>query len=129
MKIKKLFKPTYAFAILAVLILSASVYAFAAANTVPATDAGAGSGVISGYTVSNVAYTLDATTPTELDAVTFDITGTDSAADPGTVKVQLVATGGTWYDCTIGTSPNWSCTVTDTLLVENMDQLSVVATN
>lgn len=121
---KKLFKPSYAFAILAVLILSASVYAFAAANTVPDTEAGAGTGTISGYTVSNVTYTLDSTDPQQLDSVAFDISGN---ADPSTVKVQLISNTGTWYDCTVGVAPNWSCTITDTLLVSDMDQLNVVA--
>lgn len=121
----RIFKPLNAVVFLVVLVIAAGSYAFTAANTVPDTEAGAGSGTISGYTVSNVVYTLDSTNPSELDSVSFDISGN---ADPGTVKAQLVATSGTWYDCTVGTPPNWSCTVTDTLLVENMDQLNVVAT-
>jgi hypothetical protein len=120
----KLFKPVNALVFLVVLIIAAGSYAFTAANTVPDTEAGAGAGTISGYTISNVSYTLDSTTPTELDAVTFDVAGN---ADPATVKVQLDSSGGTWYDCTMGTSPSWSCTITDTLLVADMDQLNVVA--
>ena len=53
------------------LLLAIGVYAFAASNTVPATEAGSGSGAISGYTVSSVAYGLNATTPTNIDSVTF----------------------------------------------------------
>ena len=41
------------------LILAASIYGFAAANTVPGTSAGDGSGAISGYTVSNIVYGLN----------------------------------------------------------------------
>ena len=41
-------------AVLAIAVAS-GVYAFAASNTVPNTTAGAGSGTISGYTVTNVA--------------------------------------------------------------------------
>ena len=40
------------------LLLAVGVYAFAASNTVPGTEAGSGSGAISGYTVSSVAYGL-----------------------------------------------------------------------
>jgi hypothetical protein len=58
--------------ILAVAI-GGSVYAYTATNTVPNTTAGAGSGTISGYTVSSVAYTLNSTTPTNLDQVSFTI--------------------------------------------------------
>src|SRR6266849_5858132 len=78
----------------AALLLSIGVYAYAAANTVPGTEAGSGSGAISGYTVSSVAYGLNATTPTNLDQVTFTIAPTAA----GTVKVQLAA-GGSWYTC------------------------------
>ena len=78
----------------AAIAVGSSVYAFAAANTVPATTAGAGSGAISGYTVSNVAYGLNATTPTNLDSVTFTIAPTTAT----TVKAQLAAAG-TWYTC------------------------------
>ena len=48
-------------AVMTVLILAGAAYAFAAANTVPATKAGDGLGVISGYTVTNVVYDLNAT--------------------------------------------------------------------
>jgi len=74
--------------------LAAGVYAYAAANTVPGSTAGAGSGAISGYTVSAIAYTLNATTPTNVDQVAFTI----SPAAAATVKAQLAA-GGSWYTC------------------------------
>ena len=80
-------------AILAIGIAS-GVYAYAAANTVPNSTAGSGSGTISGYTVTNVAYTLNATTPTNLDQVAFTIAPTTAS----TLKVQLAAAG-SWYTC------------------------------
>ena len=50
--------------ILLVLILAASTYAFAAANTVAFSNAGVGVGEVGGYAVSDVAYVFDlATTP------------------------------------------------------------------
>jgi hypothetical protein len=74
--------------------VACGVYAYAAANTVPASTAGSGSGAISGYTVSNIAYTLNAVTPTNLDQVAFTIAPTAAS----TVKVQL-APAGSWYTC------------------------------
>lgn len=64
-------------------------YAFTASNTVPATSAGAGSGAISGYAITNVAYGLNGTTPTEIDQVTFTI----APAAASTVRIQLAAGG------------------------------------
>jgi len=102
-------------------ILAATAYAFAASNTVPNTKAGDGQGTVSGYTVTSVAYTLNATDPSTLDAVTFDV-----GAAAVQVKVQLVATTGTWYACVKGTGTTWSCDTTG-LTVSSIDQLRVVA--
>ena len=102
-------------------ILAATAYAFAASNTVPNTKAGDGQGTVSGYTVTSVAYTLNATDPSTLDAVTFDV-----GAAAAQVKVQLVATTGTWYACVKGTGTTWSCDTTG-LTVSSIDQLRVVA--
>ena len=109
------------FALFAVLAISVTAYAFAASNTVPATKAGDGTGVVSGYTVTGVAYTLNATTPTTLDQVSFDL-----GAAATQVKVQLVATTGTWYTCTLDTGTVWECDTTG-LTVSTIDQLRVIA--
>lgn len=74
--------------------------AFTASNTVPASNAGSGSGAISGYTVSAVDYNLVSSDPTKLASVTFDLNG-DVATSYDT-KIQL-ASGGDWFDCTEGT--------------------------
>jgi hypothetical protein len=106
------------------LLLAVGVYAFAASNTVPGTEAGSGSGAISGYTVSSVAYGLNATTPTNIDSVTFTISPTSA----GTVKIQL-ASGGSWYSCT-NTSGSVSCgTTSPQATVAAATQLTVVATS
>jgi len=89
-----------------VAVLSVSGYAFTASNTVPNATLGQGANTISGYTVSSVAYNLDATTPTNLDSVSFTISPTTAS----TVKVQL-ASGGSWYTCT-NTSGSVSCATT-----------------
>jgi hypothetical protein len=48
------------------LLVGVAIYAFAAANTVPATRAGDGSGAISGYTASSVVYTLNSSDPSKM---------------------------------------------------------------
>ena len=92
-------------AVLAV-ALSIGGYAFTASNTVPNASLGQGSNTISGYTLSSVAYNLNASTPTNLDSVTFTISPTTATS----VKAQL-ASGGTWYSCT-NTAGSVSCATT-----------------
>ncbi len=108
---------------LLVIALAGSAYAFAAANTVPNTQAGDGSGTVSGYSVSNIVYNLNATDPSTLDNVTFDL---DSAAV--TVDAQLVSSGGTFYTCTNTSLNTWQCD-TSGLAVSTIDELRVIATS
>lgn len=84
--------------------LGAVGWAFTASNTVPNSSAGHGTSTVSGYTVSNIAYGLNTTTPTNIDTTTFTIT----PAVAGTVKAKL---GSTWYSCT-NTSGAISCGTT-----------------
>jgi hypothetical protein len=92
------FYARYLPALMLILILVASAFAFAAANVVPESGAGDGSGTISGYTVSNIDYTLNAD-PTLVDTVEFDIAPTAGANTPRVVTIQL--NGGSWYSCTV----------------------------
>lgn len=72
--------------------------AFTNSNSMPAeTQAGDGARAITGYTVSNVHYGLNATDPTLVDQVTFDLDSTPVAGS--TIKIQL-ASGSFWYSCT-----------------------------
>ncbi len=77
--------------------LAVAGYASTASNTVGATQAGDGTGAISGYVVSTIKYNLNAATPSNIDSVTFTLDSTPAAGS--TLKVQL-ATAGTWYSCT-----------------------------
>ena len=86
--------------------LSIGGYAFTASNTVPNATLGQGANTISGYTLTSVAYNLDATTPTNLDSVSFTIAPTTATS----VKAQL-APAGTWYTCT-NTAGSVSCPTT-----------------
>jgi hypothetical protein len=89
------------------LILSASVYGFAAANTFPDGDtyAGEGSANILGYAVSNVTYgltTADAD-PSDIDQVTFTLNAAASSAyvsfDGGASWTSCSISGGTSVTC------------------------------
>ena len=104
------------------LAVGCGVYAYAAANTVPASNAGSGSGTISGYTVSSIAYTLNSTTPTNLDQVAFTI----SPATASTVKAQL-ASGGSWYSCTNSSGSVTCNTTSPQATAAGATQLTVVA--
>ena len=113
----------YVAALIAAVCVAAGIYAFTASNTVPATKLGAGSGAITGYTVSNVQYTLNTSDPTKLDAVTFTL-----SAAAGTVKAQVDTVAGDWYGCTNPSGNNWSCDTTSPQAnVQPADQLTVVA--
>ena len=92
--------------VLAAAGLSLFTFAFTAANIVPGSKAGDGAGTITGYTVSNVQYTLDATKPANIESVAFAL---DSAA--GTVKAKLIAASGTYTDCANTGGNNWSCNI------------------
>ena len=105
-----------------IVAISAAAYAFAASNTVPNTRAGDGTGTVSGYTVTGVAYTLNGTDPSTLDTVSFDL-----GAAATQVEVQLVSSGA-WYSCTVATGTVWDCDTTG-LAVSTIDQLRVVATS
>ena len=112
-------------AVMTVMILAGAAYAFAAANTVPTTKAGDGSGAISGYTISNVVYNLNTTDPSTIDSVNFDL-----SAAAVTAKIKLVTAGSTWYDCTVVSvvTNSWTCDTTGVTVV-SIDQLRVIATS
>lgn len=90
-------------------VLSITTYAFTASNTVPATKAGTGATAVSGYTVTNVHYNLNASDPRNIDAVTFTV---DTTPPPGaTMKAKLVSSGTTFYSCT-NSGANLTCATT-----------------
>jgi hypothetical protein len=86
--------------------IAGGVYAFTASNTVPNTTAGAGSGTVSGYTVSALHYNLDATTPGNIDSLVFTITPAVPSTSSGKVDVQAALTTGgpSNYTCTTDTT-------------------------
>ena len=112
----------------AIALAGVGTYAFTASNVVDTPKKlGDGSAVISGYTITGVGYSLNATSPQNLDAVSF----TTSAAAT-TVKIKLVSSGSTWYSCTASNAPTnttWSCATTSPqATAATADELRVVAT-
>lgn len=100
-------------------IVAASGAAFAAANTVPDTKAGYGSGAVSGMVVTDVEYGPD-NDLTKVASVSFTA---DAAAD--VVKVRLV-TAGTWYTCT-PTLLRYSCAIGTPITFASVNTLDVLA--
>lgn len=97
--------------------------ALTASNTVPSQTAGSGASTISGYTVSAVSYTPNATTPGNIDAVTFTL-----SAAATSVKTKLVDASSTYYSCTNTSGMNWSCTTTTPqATAASADNLSIIA--
>jgi len=89
-------------------IIAAIVYGFAAANVVPESGAGDGTGTVSGYTITNIDYTLLGSDPSKLASVEFDVAPTGSANAATDVRITVDA-GTTWITCT-NVVAHWTCT-------------------
>lgn len=113
--------------------------AFTAANTVPQTSAGEGANTISGFTITNVAYNLDNTNPTNILTVTFTATADngDAVNTALTIYVEFDNLSGNWYQCTriggVAPAHNISCDTTAAnpnaavqLTVPNADNLTAI---
>jgi hypothetical protein len=118
-------------AVVAALAIGGGAYAFTASNTVPASTAGAGSGAVSGYTVTNLHYALDATTPSNIDSLTFTISPVVPSTGTGKVIISAaLSTGGpTNYTCTTDSAgANVTCaTTTPQLTAALLTGVTVVA--
>lgn len=106
-----------------VAVLGSGSYALTAANTVPATKAGDGTGTVSGYSASSVKYALNAANPSSADSVSFTLDSTPATGS--TLKAQVIS-GGTWYSCT-NSGASVTCTLTGGVAVSAVDQLRVIA--
>lgn len=118
-------------ALVAAAAIAGGAYAFTAANTVPSSNAGAGSGTVSGYTVTNLHYSLDATTPANIDSLTFNVSPVISSTGSGKVIVQASMTSGgpNTYTCTTNTAGDTvTCTTTSPqLTADKLSSVTVVA--
>lgn len=118
-------------AALATMAVAGGAYAFTAANTVPSSTAGAGAGAVSGYTVTNIHYGLNATTPANIDSLAFTVSPAVPSTGTGKVIVQAtLSTGGpNTYTCvtdTAGTSVTCA-TTSPQLTADKLTSVTVVA--
>jgi hypothetical protein len=105
-----------------VLGLTAGAHGFTAANTVPTSYAGDGTGAVSGYTVSAIHYTLNAATPTNVSSVSFTVNAAPAAGSTMQVKI-----GGNWYACTnAATTLTCNTTVGTQLTIANATTLEAL---
>ena len=116
---------------LVAIVVAGSAYAFAAQNTIADSAAGYKASVVPGYTVTNVAYDLNATDPTLVDKITFLISPTSGTVVAAIAKLQT-ATAGDWTDCVLvaGTAPSMTATCTVTgLPLANVTAINIVASS
>jgi len=112
-----------------VAVLVAVGFAYAAANTVPVTGAGDGQAMISGYTVSDVHYTLKQNDPTRIDELSFKLTPNSTNPNPTNVRITF-NNSNNWSTCNHGNGSNastWTCNVTGNVDVVSVNNLRVVA--
>ena len=118
-------------AAVAALAIAGGAYAFTASNTVPNTTVGAGSGTVSGFTVTNVHYSLNATSPVNIDSLSFTVSPVIPSTSSGKVNVQAtLSTGGpNAYTCTTNTAGDTvSCATTSPqLTADKLTGVTVVA--
>ena len=85
---------------------------------------GQGTSAISGYAISSVSYELGDGEATTIESVSFTIDPTTAQR----VRIRLVSSGGTWYECT-NVSGRVSCsTFSPAVPLEDADELTVEAT-
>ena len=101
----KFFRPRSFAMIILALIIAAAVYGFAAANTVDPSYVGDGNTDISGFSITNISYDLNNSTPTQVDSVSFTIS-------PDPVEYFVSLDGGTsWLSTCSFSSPTVTCTL------------------
>ena len=98
-------------------VIGGGAYAFTASNTVPNTVAGSGSAAVSGYTVTNLHYNLNATTPASIDSLTFTISPAVPSTGKVVIQAALTAGGPNTYTCTTdGSGVTATCATTSPVL-------------
>lgn len=109
-------------------VMAVGGMAYTAANVVPTTVAGSGSGAVSGYTVSAIVYNVNASNPNNVDSVTF----TYSPSTPDPTRARISGDGGTtWFNCDstiVGASDQVIACLTSGLTVPALASLTIVLT-
>jgi hypothetical protein len=130
MNIASILRPRVLVVFALALVLSVSAYGFAAANDVAKSGAGDGATAISGYDITNVAYTLDTGTPTKITSVAFDIAPHISGgAAAGSAKIKLFDAETAYHTCVVSSGAATCSIGSGGVLTSLADNLSVVATS
>jgi hypothetical protein len=102
-------------AVVGAMAVGSAAYGFTATNTVPASQAGDGSGVISGYTISAIHYTLSGANAT---GVSFTTAPAVPIGGNLNGSVTLSAGGPVALNCgampLVAATSNFTCTFTST---------------
>ena len=93
------------------LILAAATYAFAAGNIVDANVAGEGFGVVSGYNVTSVTYTINPADPTTFSNVRFTLSDTATATNVFAGTSAASGVGLSWSSCTNVAGNTFQCAI------------------
>lgn len=131
----RLSKPRLLFVTALLVLLAVLAYGFAAQNTVNASYAGDGSGVVQGYTV-NASFTLNSSDPSLVDRVTLTLNQSATEVhlalglDTSTPPDGTADTTSNWVNCSNTSGNTWSCDVTglSDRTVEDIVSVRVVAT-
>lgn len=107
-------------ALLISLAVGSASFALAFSNLEPG-PRGKGGGEISGWTVSNIHYTL-AADPSQMSAVEFDLD-----APAGQVRVRLGGSESAYFSCNHAGNNHWRCSLSG-VSVASATELRVVAT-
>jgi hypothetical protein len=91
-------------------LLAATLAVTASASQDPGVAAigGEGSGLISGFVITDIDYGLSNTLPGRLDSVSLSVIGPDGQTTPTRVSVSLIA-GQPATDCLRQSGSRWTC--------------------
>jgi len=129
--LKKISSARFVVGLVASLAIAGGAYAFTASNTVPTSNVGAGSGAVSGYTVTNLHYALNSSTPSNIDSMTFTVSPSIPSTGSGKVSVSAALTTGgpNAYTCTTNVAGDTvTCATTSPqLTADKLSSVTVVA--
>ncbi len=104
-------------------IVALATVGYANSNTVPGSNAGDGSGAISGYTVSGIHYTLDSSNPANTTSIGFTV----NTAIPNTGTKRISLDGGTTWLSSGACSGNTTISCNAAVSVASLTSLRIVA--
>jgi hypothetical protein len=129
--LKKVSSARFLVGLVASIAIAGGAYAFTASNTVPTSNAGAGSNTVSGYTVSSLHYALNSSTPSNIDSMTFTVSPSIPSTGSGNVTVSAALTTGgpNGYTCTTNVAGDTvTCpTTSPQLTADKLSSVTVVA--